>query len=152
MLGSLTRWLRLLGFDAAYAGSVATDEEVLAQAEREDRFIVTRDLQLVQRCIKKGTPALLLKPGTKEEQILILLTHSGAPLDPKRFLTRCTECGATLDKVGLDAVAAKVPESVRGLHTEYSLCPSCGHVYWQGSHVTEIEAKILDLARKLAEA
>lgn len=152
MLGSLTRWLRLLGFDAAYAGSTATDDEVLARAVSEGRFLVTRDLTLVQRCIKRGIPALLLKPGTKEEQLLILLTHSGAPLDPAKFLTRCTECGALLSKVPLGSVADRVPVSVQQVHAEYWECPSCRHIYWQGSHVDEIEAKILDLARKLADA
>ncbi|MGH2670791.1 MAG: Mut7-C RNAse domain-containing protein, partial [bacterium] len=96
MLGSVARWLRLLGFDAAYAGSEATDSEVLARAEREGRFLATRDLQLVQRSLKKGVPALLLRPGTKEEQLLILLMHSGADLDPARFFTRCTDCGELL--------------------------------------------------------
>lgn len=150
MLGSLTRWLRLLGFDAAYAGSTASDEEVLARAEREGRLLVTADLALVQRCLKKQVPALLLRPATKEEQLLILLTHSGADLDPARFLTRCTECGALLDKVGLADVADRVPDGVRTTHTDFWKCPDCAHVYWQGSHTTEIEAKILDLARALA--
>ena len=150
MLGSVTRWLRLLGFDAAYAGSTASDDEVLARAEREGRFLVTRDLELVQRCIRRQHPALLLKAGTKEEQLLIVLMHSGANLDPAKFLTRCTECGAVLEKVALADVVDHVPESVRGSRTEFWKCPDCGHVYWQGSHVTEIEAKILDLARKLA--
>lgn len=150
MLGSLARWLRLLGFDAAYAGSQASDDDVLAQAEREGRFLVTRDLQLVQRCIKKGVPALLMKAGSKEEQMLLLLTHSGAKLEPEKFLTRCTQCGQVLQAASRDEVRADVPEAVASAHQRFWRCPGCAKVYWQGSHVDAIEAKILDLARQIA--
>lgn len=150
MLGSLARWLRLLGFDAAYAGSQMKDDEVLAWAEREGRFLVTRDLGLVQRCIKKGVPALLMKAGTKEEQMLLLLTHSGATLDPSRFLSRCTHCGAVLAAATTDSVKDQVPPSVAATHDRFWRCPQCTKVYWQGSHVDAIEEKILDLARRIA--
>lgn len=152
MLGSVARWLRILGFDAAYAGSTATDDDVLAQAEREGRFLATRDLALVQRAIKRRVPALLLKHGTKEEQLLLLLMHSGAALDPNLFFTRCTECSEVLEPATLQQVHDRVPESMRDGARPFWRCPRCGHVYWQGSHVNEMEAKILDLARQLADA
>src|SRR5688572_26412682 len=98
MLGSVARWLRLLGYDAAYAGSKASDTEVLERAEREGRFLATRDVQLVQRALRAGIGALLLKEASKEEQVLLLLMHAGATLDPDRFFTRCTECGELLAK------------------------------------------------------
>lgn len=152
MLGSVARWLRLLGFDAAYTGSQASDDEILDRAEREQRFVATRDLAMVQRAIKRGIQALLLKPGTKEEQLLILLMHSGARLDPQKFFTRCTECGEKLVRAPLSEVEDRVPEAVRAAHQEFWRCPACGHVYWQGSHVSEIEQKILDLARRLSSS
>lgn len=151
MLGSVARWLRLLGFDTEYAGSQVSDDEVLAWAEREGRFIATRDLELTQRALKRGLGVLLLKEGTKEEQLLLLLMHTGATLDPARFFTRCSDCGALLEKRDLAMVADKVPAAVADSHTEFWQCPRCGHVYWQGSHVSEIEKKILDLVRSIAE-
>ena len=150
MLGSVARWLRLLGYDAAYAGPQASDDEVLAQAEREGRFLATRDLELVQRALRKGVGALLLKEASKEEQVLLLLMHAGAKLDPDRFFTRCTECGALLAKATKDEVRERIPPAVAESHTDFWRCPSCSHVYWQGSHVTEIEKKILELARRIA--
>jgi uncharacterized protein len=152
MLGSVARWLRLLGYDAAYAGSQASDTEILERAEREGRFLATRDVQLVQRALQRGIGALLLKEASKEEQVLLLLMHAGAKLDPERFFTRCTECGALLEKVDKADVANVVPPAVLEAHETYWRCPSCAHVYWQGSHVSEIEKKILELARRIAEA
>ena len=150
MLGSVARWLRLLGYDAAYAGPDASDDEVLDRAEREGRFLATRDLELVQRSLKRGIGALLLKEASKEEQVLLLLMHAGAELDPSRFFTRCTECGELLAKVGKAEVVNEVPPAVAQSHEEFWRCPACSHVYWHGSHVTEIEKKILDLARRIA--
>lgn len=150
MLGSVARWLRLLGYDAAYAGSKATDTEVLERAEREGRFLATRDVELVQRALRAGIGALLLKEASKEEQVLLLLMHAGAALDPDRFFTRCTECGELLAKAPKDEVVDKIPPGVAELQTEFWRCPGCAHVYWQGSHVTEIEKKILELARRIA--
>ncbi len=150
MLGSVARWLRLLGYDAAYAGPDASDEEVLERAEREGRFLATRDLELVQRCLRRGIGALLLKEASKEEQVLLLLMHAGATLDPAKFFTRCTECGEVLAKVDKQEVVDKIPPGVAGTHEEFWRCPGCAHVYWQGSHVTEIEKKILELARRIA--
>lgn len=150
MLGSVARWLRLLGFDAAYAGSALDDAEVLAWAEREKRFLATRDLQLVQRAMKRGIGVLLLKDGPKEEQLLILLMHSGATLDPAKFFTRCTDCSGLLEKVPKESVLDAIPEAVAREQTDFRRCPECKHVYWQGSHVTEIEKKILELARRIA--
>ncbi|HEX9816997.1 MAG TPA: Mut7-C RNAse domain-containing protein [Candidatus Thermoplasmatota archaeon] len=150
MLGAVARWLRLMGYDAAYAGSTATDTEVLERAEREGRFLATRDLELVQRALRAGIGVLLLKEASKEEQVLLLLMHAGATLDPARFFTRCTECGELLAKVSKDEVLDKIPPAVAEAHSEFWRCPGCAHVYWHGSHVTEIEKKILDMARRIA--
>jgi uncharacterized protein len=150
MLGSVARWLRLLGYDAAYVGPKASDDEVLAQAERENRFLATRDLQLMQRALRRNLGALLLKEASKEEQVLLLLMHAGAKLDPSRFFTRCTECGELLQRATKSDVLDTLPPSVAKTHDEFWRCPACSHVYWQGSHVTEIEKKILELARRIA--
>jgi len=57
MLGSLARWLRLLGVDVAYVQGVHDD--VLAQQARdEDRVLVTRDAALAARV----PGSILLRP------------------------------------------------------------------------------------------
>ena len=42
MLGRLVRWLRLMGYDAAYWRD-GSDEALIAAAQAEDRLIITRD-------------------------------------------------------------------------------------------------------------
>lgn len=48
MLGGLARWLRILGLDAHYDPEL-DDPELVDRAVAEDRLILTRDAQLVER-------------------------------------------------------------------------------------------------------
>jgi len=48
MLGSLGRWLRLLGYDTAVARS-ESDWQIVHQARAEGRVILTRDRALARR-------------------------------------------------------------------------------------------------------
>ncbi|QQG40096.1 MAG: DUF5615 family PIN-like protein [Candidatus Aenigmatarchaeota archaeon] len=44
MLGSLVRWLRMIGYDTVYSKSLdLSDDEIVALAKKEGRTIVTRD-------------------------------------------------------------------------------------------------------------
>ena len=47
MLGSLAKWLRILGFDTFYARRDLQDEDVLNIAKKENRVLITRDVELV---------------------------------------------------------------------------------------------------------
>src|SRR3989442_5799848 len=48
MLGTLAKWLILLGHDVAYSPRIE-DHELVQMARREGRTILTRDRRLVQR-------------------------------------------------------------------------------------------------------
>jgi uncharacterized protein len=151
MLGSLTRWLRLLGFDAAYVGSQLDDGQVLDWARQDGRFLVSCDQELVQRAMRADVPSLLLRPGPVQDQLLILLAHAGVALDPERYFTRCTACGEALKLANKGVVDEEVPPSVRALHTTFWRCPNCRKIYWEGSHVDAIEKQVFDLLRRLQE-
>ncbi|HEB37529.1 MAG TPA: hypothetical protein ENI14_02575, partial [Thermoplasmatales archaeon] len=49
MLGTLAKWLRLLGFDVYYVDDKTTDDRILDIAKREKRAIISRDKQLIER-------------------------------------------------------------------------------------------------------
>ena len=48
MLGTLAKWLRLLGYDTAY-DNVAADPELARRARSEGRVLLTRDRELSKR-------------------------------------------------------------------------------------------------------
>jgi len=86
MVGKLARWLRLLGFDVSYYSKI-DDARLIELAEKENRLILTRDHQLINKASKRKSLAqkvLLIESEHWEEQVeqfLIILT-SGTKLIP----------------------------------------------------------------------
>lgn len=130
MLGRLARWLRLLGYDVAYEPQVA-DAELVRRAILEDRVVLTRDRALP---VEFRAPSLVvLDAEAPAAQLREVIERFG--LDWRtRLFTRCSECNAPLRDATPQEVAERVPERVRSQRQEFRCCPSCGRVYWQGSH------------------
>ncbi len=127
MLGTLAKWLRFMGYDAAYPGPLG-DSELLQVAQAEDRVLLTRDKELASR----SPHALRIRSDDLEEQIREVVSALGLKIvDP---LSRCSVCNALLVPVPPDMVRGLVPEGVQSTHHEFWQCPTCRRVYWKGSH------------------
>jgi hypothetical protein len=127
MLGSLSRWLRFMGYDTAYPGPLG-DTELIALARKEDRVLLTRDKELAARC----HGAIRVRSDVLDEQVREVASVLHLRLfDP---LSRCSVCNGILAPVTQEAVAALVPPGVRSRHREFWECTNCHKVYWQGSH------------------
>ncbi len=140
MLGTLAKWLRLLGQDVTYPGPVA-DNDLKAEAEKEGRTVLTRDRELAGRV----PDALYVASDDLDEQLLQVLRAFGIP--PDLSPERCSVCNAPLAAVPKAEAAGKVPEKVLEYQQEFWHCPSCGRFYWKGSHWTRMEERLRDLRR-----
>ena len=49
MLGTLAKWLRIYGFDTAYANSEMDDDDIIRISKKEKRILITRDKNLTNR-------------------------------------------------------------------------------------------------------
>ena len=127
MLGTLAKWLRFMGYDTAYPGPL-DDTELLLLAGREGRVLLTRDKELASR----SSGAIRVRSDDLEEQIREVASALRLRIvDP---LSRCSVCNAVLIPARKEDVSDQVPEGVRARHDTFWRCPSCGRVYWQGSH------------------
>ena len=135
MLGRLVRWLRLLGYDAAYWRD-GSDEALIAAAQAEDRLIVTRDHALARR---RGVRALLIAAEGLDEQIAEARTALGGAPAP---FTRCSECGGELTDLPHEAARDLVPPYVWQTQTQFSRCVLCGRVYWRGTHWPALQRRL----------
>lgn len=135
MLGTLAKWLRFMGYDTAYPGSM-DDSQLLALARAEHRTLLTRDKELASR-----SPLVLrVRSDDLEEQIREVAATLGLSLvDP---LSRCSLCNTVLIPAPPDSVKEFVPEGVRSRHQEFWQCPGCHKVYWQGSHWDKMVARL----------
>lgn len=142
MLGRLARSLRTLGFDAAYAASF-DDEELVRRAFREGRLLLTRDRDLVEEWWLDGV--LLLESDDPLEQLRRVARRFGLA-DVARPFTRCTVCNEPLEPAPPEAVEARigddVPRRVARGTDDFRRCPSCGKLYWEGSHTRRMRARL----------
>jgi len=136
MLGSLAKWLRMAGYDTAYAKDLL-DGEILEKARREERYVLTRDRQLAERAKGGG---LLITSVKLDEQLGQVIDAYRLRLD--RPMTRCTLCNGPLREAGPREIAGRVPERVLASHSVFYVCERCGQVFWQGSHWDRIMDKL----------
>jgi uncharacterized protein with PIN domain len=132
-VGRLARWLRALGYDAAYHPRIG-DAELIGQALAEERVLLTRDLGILRRRVVASgrVRALLLRDDMVQQQLRQVVAELGLSTD--RSLTRCIECNVSLEPRRPAAVATRVPPYVRATQTRYSECPACARIYWAGTH------------------
>jgi uncharacterized protein len=144
MLGRLGRWLRVLGFDAAYHPSLS-DRELVLLAARESRILLTRDRHLVEHL--RPTDALLLRSQVPLEQLREVVDGRSLRA-PDSLFTRCLVCNTELEAVEPEDAARLLPERARDLPGPVRRCPTCLRVYWPGSHARRMREA---LSRALPE-
>lgn len=154
MLGRLSRWLRLLGYDTLEIKKQENEDDLLLElAKKEDRILISRDSLLIRKAIKNKIRAYNIRSSEIMEQLMEMHREFGLSLEPE--LERCTLCNSIIRKVessGMDIVKTKdyvYPERLEN-GTEFWICDNCGQVYWQGTHWKNIMERINTLKNSVA--
>ncbi len=139
MLLRLGRWLRAAGYDTAIAETGQSDRQLVEQAHMESRWLLTRDRKMTEFRQAQGC-VLLLTGNDVPAQAAELGTQ--LPVDWLHApFSRCLVCNAPL-KLAAPARLAEVPPFSReNLDTLYE-CSGCHRLYWHGSHVRRMRAKL----------
>lgn len=147
MLGKLTRWLRILGYDVEFK-PYEKDETLLDLAKKTGRILLTSDIELYRRAVRKGVNVFLVNGKSEVENLAKISEKLGLNLDVEE--TRCPKCNFRLRMASPEEVKDKVPETTLKTYREFWVCtnPKCGKVYWQGSHWKKI-GKTLKEAKNL---
>jgi len=135
MLGRLTRWLRVLGYDTVYAPDT-DDTELLRRARAEGRVLLTADHALAAR---RGARILLIEAQDLSSQLRQVRAELGPP--PGEF-SRCVACNGKLVPIEKSVLADRVPPYVFATQQEFHRCLDCGRIYWPGTHVERMKAII----------
>ena len=148
MLGRLTRWLRMLGYDTKYLKVL--DDELIEVAEREHRILLTRDLMLYKRARAHGVRAFLVKGENEAEKLADLAKNLNIKLDMDPSRSRCPKCNSEIKSVRKEDIINKIPEMTARFHEEFWICKGCGQIYWRGSHWKRIMKTLIE-AKRLAK-
>ncbi len=140
MLGSLAKWLRILGLDTSYDNRIE-DGAIVLQCVQEDRIALTRDRLLTYRRLLRDR-SLLIESRRLENQLREVLKHIGVRPDTIRLLSRCLVCNNELDQISREAARPLVFPYVYRTQETLKQCAACARVYWRGSHREKIRHEL----------
>ncbi len=145
-LGTVARWLRLAGVDAAYSRE-ADDDALIVQANDERRVLLTQDRGLLRR--RALWLGAYVRGAGPADQFADVLARFAPPLEP---FTRCTVCNGLLAPARKADIGPLLEPGTRRTYQDFSRCQCCGRVYWRGAHGRRLEAIVASAARIVSSA
>ncbi len=149
MLGKLSKWLRILGYDTTYP---ITDEDLnlILTARQENRILLTRDTNLIKR--RNICDFLFIKGDQWEEQLLEVIRGLKIKINfHSKIFSRCSLCNTPTIKIDKRKVEGYVPPYVFLTQNEFVYCPYCKKYYWKGTHWKRMTQKIQNLSSETGD-
>ena len=143
MLGSLVRWLRMMGHDVEYSIGF-DDEKLLVLAREESRVLLTRDLELYKRSTARVIDAVYVEGENEVERLAALAGRFGLALEIDLRTSRCPRCNTPIQPVPKASITDRVEKKTFAHYDEFWECPKCRKVYWQGAHWPKIRDTLED--------
>jgi len=140
MLGKLSKWLRILGFDTIYYRNMENDK-LMALAVKENRQILTRKTSLKDRKDIK-TLLLFIKENDPVKQLQEVIEHYSLKIKSHNVFTICLICNQKLEEIPAELVRDKVPDYVANTQKAFSICPHCKRIFWKGTHYENMWRRI----------
>jgi uncharacterized protein with PIN domain len=144
-LGSLTRNLRLLGFDVIYQRD-ADDRQLLEVMARENRALLTRDRRLLMHGIVQH--GYYPRSQNADEQTIEVVRR----FDLLKLIapfTRCLRCNAPLEEVAKADVIDNLEPLTKIYYDQFRHCPDCKQIYWPGSHFPKLQKRIEEIRSRV---
>lgn len=142
MLGTLSRYLRFMGYNTVSAnglaeGNAKEDTLLLNLALQENRVLLTRDAELARRGKER---AVLVKSEDVMDQIRQLIDRG--LIVRRLMMSRCSLCNTVLREATVQEINAAdyAPRIKKGF--VFFWCEACGRLYWNGSHGKSISERI----------
>ncbi len=143
-LGTLARYMRILGFDSLYKNNYS-DNIIVETAVIEKRTILTKNLGILKR--NGVTHGYFVRNILPEKQLVEILDRFDLKGIIKEF-TRCLNCNSPLEKAGKEKIENLVPPKVKLYHNDYYYCGNCDKVFWKGSHYEKMTELITRIFKK----
>jgi hypothetical protein len=137
MLGTLCKYLRICGIDAAFCNE---GMKILVRAKKEDRVILTRNTRLIGR-----DDVFFVDTDDPREQFARVRDRFALKTKKTALLTRCLVCNEKLVRVDRDLIRERIPYYTYKKFDAFAECPKCKKVYWQGSHYKNMVEKLKKL-------
>ncbi len=142
MLGTLTRYLRFMGYDTMSANSLSRgntreDTLLLEIAQRDHRTLLTRDRALARR----GDGAAVFIRSEHIMAQIRQLVEMGL-IQPAIRMSRCSLCNTRLRPATQREVRQTIYAPRAHAGRDFFWCPECRKLYWMGSHGKNLEKRL----------
>jgi uncharacterized protein with PIN domain len=151
MLGSLARWLRMMGHDVEFP-AVLNDDKLMALAKKNKRILLTRDLELYKRSTARGIEVFYVEGKHEADRLASIAKRFAIPLEIDLRFSRCPRCNTGIQSVPKSKIAGKVERNTFEHYDEFWECPKCGKIYWQGAHWPKIHQTLGEAKKRVTEA
>jgi len=141
MLGTLAKWLRIMGYDTLYEKNFS-DDDLFFKAFLEDRILLTRDRELSERVGEKQSH--FITEVKLKDQLRQLIARFELD-EHKNLLSRCVLCNSPIVPITKEKVKDRVPDYVFETVSEFYFCENCNKIYWRGSHAEQIQAFLSEI-------
>lgn len=142
MLGKLSKWLRIMGYETLYNPSWS-DEDLITVAQKRKGIVLTKDTKL--KVQDKDIMIIYLKKNNVKEQINELIDMLKLRIDDEKILSRCIVCNGILVDVEKNEIEGMVPEYVFLNHEDFYRCNNCNKIYWSGTHTENIYRRLKEI-------
>ncbi len=149
MLGNIARKLRLIGFDCKYFATINHDQ-LLSIAKIENRILVTRDYSMANICKKQNISVIEIFNADEISQIVEIckkINLNKCKIDMNN--TRCTTCNGIIWPIEKEKIIDRIPDKVVQNIQQFWICNSCDHVYWEGTHIRNLQKFIDEINERL---
>ncbi len=150
MLGKLTRFLRIFGYDTVYANDLEDyfglrplpDDKLLEYATKNDRILITRDYPFYKKIPKNR---IFLEGEGVYNYLKQLKDKLNLNYNFSMEKARCSICNAILSKVtNKESIRNEVQPETFKFHDDFFQCEnlSCKKIFWEGTHINDIIKKM----------
>ena len=148
MLGNIAKKLRLFGFNSEYISDI-DDSKLIEKAKNENRTIISRDRSLIDRANKNEISSVYITKENEIEQFLEITKTTHLQFDEiSGDSARCTKCNSPTSKINKIEIEDKIPKRVLEYHDKFWKCDRCDQIYWEGTHIKNLQEFVHKLKLK----
>ncbi|MFQ5439949.1 MAG: Mut7-C RNAse domain-containing protein [Nitrosopumilaceae archaeon] len=145
MLGNIAKKLRLMGYDVRYWADIK-DEDLIKQAKKEKRTIISRDQNLVRRGEKNGIKSNFLKNQIEIDQLREIIIKSNLKLIKiNGDIARCPICNSKTHSLLKKNIQKNIPEKILEYNEKFWECKTCEKIFWEGTHIKNLQKMVDEL-------
>jgi uncharacterized protein with PIN domain len=149
MLGNIAKKLRVLGYDSKYFSDI-DDEQLINEARKENRIIISKDGKLVKKAQKLEMKPVFITKNDEIDQFLEITSQTKLSISQiNGDSARCVKCNSITELVEKTTVKEKVPVKVYETNDYFWKCKNCSKVYWEGTHIKNLQKFVSEVNERL---